>query len=1468
MSAGEPKKDEKVAATGTDTSTRDDAEADIIPREDIDVSVDGREERDGPPDAPQQQNSIEGRDAAPEGGGEALQKPYIVRRKSQQSLALEVYDKDPSGELMIDPSAPPPAWCANITVVDDSAYYEAPMTPESDAPQTMTSALSATAASNFSPSVYATAAPSPKPKVSPAPQTTSESFTDNNTDLMTSASEDAAARPTSPFGLRMTRSEECFSSPSKRESASPAKSAKKARSRPSPEMGMRPPRRATASGNISALKGGSPKPEDMPRRPAADNTSPGPSRRRASPKPPRPHGHSVLGSLIGESKKGTNTESQRSINPFDQHLSAEPSVNESKGSSPNPFDQFAPVFPPLDKGGESEAAKVKQSASPAKESPFSVLDRAVVTIQSAIRGHLARQEALIRMGSIVMIQSAIRRHRAVVEGFSRRGAIVSIQAWYRGELVRTELEYLRWCAIEIQSSWRQHVARRDFGSTRAKLIVAQTAWRSHIAKKNYRLRREQIIKIQTLARQRSAEKRLKTSRTAAASIQASVRGAACRKEYKKAVSSAILIQSVARGLASRKDYIATIQAVVRLQSIARQKVARNQFDISRSAASTIQASFRGAMCRREFEKTISSLILIQAFARTSLARGQYFATIEAAVRLQAFARKVEVEKRYQSVLSGVIKLQAAARRISAQGRYHATRQIAVASQTFARGTKARRDFLLAIESVVLLQSTARMSSEQKKYASVCSAIIRVQTFCRRILAEREMARRKVEARVAAEQNHAAVVVQSYWRRFVAKETFAESLVSVMLIQMYWRRHQAISKVERMKLEKEQRLQREREEKERNAAILIQSTWRGYYHEMAYVDAIIAATIIQAYTRRYMSQREYQKEVQIYREEQAREQQRAAEHEALRRSAMAVQRRKLEQERLEGERLRREERERIEQEQQRLEEERLRQQECERIEQQRQKELVRLEAERRTREEEKEKEELQADIVAEFEVEETQKNVMKSEVESRRRIQVQKQDEIERSAVQAPEGPMSPPKRSVVAAGASPSIKDRIRMFSGGGAGTGTASPSPVPLGRSPCKKSTFGARSPVIVSERSTVVNETTDEPIRPKSPLPKQNNNFENGPNIRQSRFKPANNSSSPVPARPFVGLQAKAASPVRKPAMPRSPVGPSTNGSEAATIKQISPPRPSRSETINARSINTIMQPILSPGGSSPSPRKSLELPSVPSSAKDPDTSLKQLSPRKAHPKVSEGGTFDFNQLKKRFDNGNKSAVTEPASGNGNGQMPSKHQSPKFKRTIKTKIVAWDAPQGPTTNQVTPRAGERVKMEASVVPKFDQSLEPQNKIPLKQCKTVVSQPANENGGWEDFGRTPTFASTFGSTSWKKPQAESRNDTESCPDDVLNSFKQIQASAAMQSLKSKSTLTSPTARPSPKISQRETNEFVERPSNVFKLRPSHRDTPTVDHHNPSQLSSPSSKPRAVSQTRGKAYHGDNSLRRERRMHG
>ena len=1407
--------------------------------------MNGAEERDGPPVVPQDRYASDG----------VLQQPFIVRRKEQNSPAPRVVDKEQtySNELMLDPSVPPPAWCANFSVIDDSASVEVEVTPE----RPEASPVSDTSEALFTDSL------GQKPSTTPTKHQRSASFdfgsgsalpsAQQYPNLMSTASEDAAARQTSPPNLRRSRSVECFGSVSKRGSASPVRSRPSPemgmlppRRAPSPEMGMRPPRRANAPGSTgpgtplrgrsplrsasplrgaSPLRRASPKPEATSRRNCTPHASPVPNRGRASPKPPRPHGQSVLGSLVGG---GDNKRPPK----------------EPSSASPKP-----PVLPSLDKQ-EGSATKAKPTATvttrdnataaSSKASPFFVLDRAVITIQSAIRGHQARQEALIRMGSVLMIQSVIRRHLAVVECFSRRGSIVSIQAWYRGELVRKELEYLQWCAIQIQSSWRQHVARQDFASTKSKLIVAQSVWRGHIAQKNYRMSKERVTKIQALARQRAAEENLQKSRNAAISIQASVRAAA----------------------------------------------AKNHFDASRAAVSTIQASFRGAACRKKYEKTVSSAIRIQALARTSSVRAKYIATIQAVVRLQALAREVEAKKRYQSIIAGVIKMQAIAmriaaqqrydatrrvaivsqsfaRRIAAQRRYDATRRVAIVSQSFARQMKARRSYLSAVKAIVLMQSAVRMASDRKQYSVVCLSVIRMQACIRRAIAERKAAQLREEARVVAQENHAAVVVQSYWRRFVAKEEFAESVVSVSLIQMYWRRYQAICTVERLKAERERRLQIELEERRNNAATLIQSTWRGYYHEMAYVDAIIAATIIQAYTRRYKSQCSYAKLLQLHKEEQAREQQRAAEREALRRSEMAAQRRKLEQERLEAERLKREERERAEK--QRLAAERLRREERERKEQERleaerlvqeerernEQKLLQAEREERAREEaeriradEKEQQTLEADIVAEFKETRTEENKAES-----RRVQ-----ETERSAVRPSEGPMSPPKRSVIAAGASPSIKDRIRMFSGGGGSAAAASPSPVPLGRSaaPYQKPTFRSPSSVAAAKKTPVVATSTNTPASPKSPLQcQQGNSSDKAPIVHKSPVKVVKESSSPVPVRTVAAKESPSHVPMRT--FVQSP-----------TKAEISP-------------------------------------------------ASKRVSPRKAQPNASGGSSFDFNQIKNRFDTGKKSAVTEPALGHDNVQKPPNHRSPGFQRSLKTKVVEWEVSQTPSAKQVETEVGDRAEVAvaesefgqspkqkdfnqiknrfdkksavtesapghdnvqkppefvAVAKSKFGQSPRQQTELPVKQS-TPVSQAIHDNDGWEDFGSIPSFRKTFGGTSpsWKKTQPQSRTEVDSCPDDVLNSFKQIQASAAAKSPAKVAwkppANASPATRSSPKVNRGE--PIIPRqappksPSNAFKLRPCRRDTPTLDHNLPNPLSPPRTRS-------GKSYQGDNSRRREMRM--
>lgn len=441
--------------------------------------------------------------------------------------------------------------------------------------------------------------------------------------------------------------------------------------------------------------------------------------------------------------------------------------------------------------------------------------------------------------------------------------------------------------------------------------------------------------------------------------------------------------------------------------------------------------------------------------------------------------------------------------------------------------------------------------------------------------------------------------------------------------------------------------------------------------------------------------------------------------------------------------------------------------------------------------------------------------------------------------------MSPPKRSVIATGASPSIKDRIRMFSGGGSAA-TASPSPVPFGRSasPYQKPTFRSPSSVAAAKKTPVAATSTNTPASPKCPLPhQQGNSSDKAPIVHKSPFKTAKESSSPVPVRTAAAKESFSPVPVRTVAAKESP-------SHVPT--------------------RTFVQ----------SPRKAEISPAS-----------KRVSPHKAQPNASGGSSFDFNQIKNRFDAG---------------------RSPEFQRSIKTKVVEWEVSQTPSAKQVETEIGERAEVGVAKS-KFGQSPKqqkdfnqiknrfdagkksavtesapdhdkvqkppefvavakskcdwPPTELPVKQS-APVSQAIDNNDGWEDFGSIPSFRKTFGGTSpsWKKTQHQSRTEVDSCPDDVLNSFKQIQTSAAKSPAKyawKPSANARPATRSLPKVNRGEPTipkqAPPKSPSNAFKLRPCRRDTPTLDHN----LPNPVSPPRTRS---GKSYQGDNSRRREMRM--
>ena len=726
--------------------------------------------------------------------------------------------------------------------------------------------------------------------------------------------------------------------------------------------------RVVASRSCNTRPSSRPSPEMSRPRPAAQNKSP--------KRPPRPHTQSALASLLGtkrdtaagsESPRKNNGKTIRS-NPFDQLPSSSPSslMSASKASclksqddnnpfdqfarSPtqsslgrkeennlNPFDQFiAPPPSPLNTSGSTDKSasagninietqntrrrNTQVQLASQQQGQIFVLTHAVLLVQSACRSHLARREALIRLGSVVTIQviirkwyygkvmakkraalkiqSILRQHLAVLEASERRGAILILQSWYRGVVVRNEIGYMQRSALLIQTSWRMHTAQNKRKTELAHVVLIQSMWRRRLAMK---------------VRQ--------------------------RKEEHDAV---IKIQSQLRALNQAKKFRQEVEQIIIVQGLVRRKAAQKHLSYSRSAAITIQRYSRAASTRRSYVSAVSSITKVQALARGFVARTKYTSAVRATVRLQALARTRAARRTYLSTTSSIIKLQANLRRAVPQRRYQAALRIALLCQCYARQSKASRNYLSILKAVIRLQSTVRMALQQRSYHSVRSSAVVVQSSVRRTIAERQYkaainavviiqaAMRRAIDRIRSEnaavtaqkvwrgytarsavgtmrmRNNAAVRIQSCWRRFEANESFVECMVSAVMIQMRWRQYSAKCKVEHARAAKAEELRRQMEREQTFAATLIQTSWRRYYSEMTFIDAIIAVTIIQAYTRRLLAKREYTTLLseKIRREEEAREEQRKLEQE--REAQRKARRVELERLRIESERRRRHE----------------------------------------------------------------------------------------------------------------------------------------------------------------------------------------------------------------------------------------------------------------------------------------------------------------------------------------------------------------------------------------------------------------------------------------------------------------------------------------------------------------------------------------------------------------------------------
>ncbi|KER19709.1 hypothetical protein T265_15470, partial [Opisthorchis viverrini] len=441
-------------------------------------------------------------------------------------------------------------------------------------------------------------------------------------------------------------------------------------------------------------------------------------------------------------------------------------------------------------------------------------------------------------------------------------------------------------AVVIQSCWRGFLARRQLFVERRAAVRIQTWWRGKIAKQNWVALRRWVIDVQRMGRTHLARERYsimlvdaERRNKAAIRIQSFWRTCLFRRQLAAERCSAVRIQALWRGILARRKYVSTYQWFVDVQRICRAHLARQRLvnlmsnvEREKCAAVVIQSCWRGFLARRQLFVERRAAVRIQTWWRGKIAKQNWVALRRWVIDVQRMGRTHLARERYSIMLVDAERRSKAAIRI----------------QSFWRTCLFRRQLAAERCSAVRIQALWRGILARRKYVSTYQLLINVQCVCRAHLARKRFSDRVVEAE---RRNRAAILIQSHWRRLLARQQFAKQRSAAIYIQSWWRaqlakqkwlsirlwvidlqrtgrRYLVRTQVSRLVFEAEQAnraavriqscwrgfLERRRLSKKRSAAVRIQAWWRGQLVRRKWRETCQAVVIVQAYIRGFLARR--------------------------------------------------------------------------------------------------------------------------------------------------------------------------------------------------------------------------------------------------------------------------------------------------------------------------------------------------------------------------------------------------------------------------------------------------------------------------------------------------------------------------------------------------------------------------------------------------------------------------------------
>ena len=425
--------------------------------------------------------------------------------------------------------------------------------------------------------------------------------------------------------------------------------------------------------------------------------------------------------------------------------------------------------------------------------------------------------------------------------------------------IRIEYEKKNNIVTKLQAQWKMRRCRDKWTSYLRKVVFVQRIVRGflsrlHVASMKFQLQREteekMVIKIQSFLRrqQKKNSHRINLQFSAATMIQKIWRAKCARIEFQIACLAGDILQSYGRCVIQRNRFLALKKEIIKIQAIqrgitSRQAILRTKRraqELERSVG-IIQRHWRGSRTRSEYKKKIYNVVQIQSIVRAYQDRSSFQKMKYASILLQNCYRTYKQTLREKENIASVL-IQASIRGMLVRSKLELDHFAAAEIQRIWLGHKVRLGYMEMNLWAIIIQRAVRRYNATSKYIKMQHCSVTIQKCIRGAQAREELELRRVTANMMKEtQRIAASIIQNRYRSWKLNITEKERNAAT-LVQKTFRG---------MMVRLEVQL-------EHFAATEIQRIWCGHVARKEYAYAIKSVRCIQRSGRRYIAVKKYNK----------------------------------------------------------------------------------------------------------------------------------------------------------------------------------------------------------------------------------------------------------------------------------------------------------------------------------------------------------------------------------------------------------------------------------------------------------------------------------------------------------------------------------------------------------------------------------------------------------------------------------